>query len=198
MKWSTAVQKVEQVNAACQAMARTPPGIVPLRVTSAWLCGGVLEGPRDDLEAVAVALAVEEDVAWGTSPHGAGQWLNASKLLTAPVRLVWRPARAVANHAVVRPLRCWYLDDGPDEAVLAAVRAGAAGALRPPPPSPDEAAARLADDLATSLAALRRSTADVVEHRFSPGSPQRRADALADAAAGYLELLDAQVSPQER
>jgi hypothetical protein len=31
-----------------------------------------------------------------------------------------------------------------------------------------------------------------VEHRFSPGSPQRRADALADAAAGYLELLDEQ------
>jgi len=192
VKWSTAVQKVEQVGAACQAMARTPPGIVPLRVASAWLFGGVLDGPRDDLDVVAVALAVAEDVAWGTAPHGAGQWLNASKLLTAPVALTWRPAHAVANHAVLRPVRCWDAADGVDEAVLDALRDGSVAALRPPAPSPAERAARLADDLATSLAALRRTSADVTRHRFTPGSPQRRADALADAAAGYLELLGEQ------
>jgi hypothetical protein len=192
VKWSTAVQKVEQVAAACEAMARTPPGIVPLRVSSAWLFGGVLDGPREDLETVAVALAVDEDVAWGTQPHGAGQWLNASRLLTAPVALTWRPAQAVANHAVVRPVRCWDAVTGVDEGVLAALHDGTVAALRPPAPAPAEHAARLAADLATSLAALRRTSADVTRHRFSPGSPQRRADALADAAAGYLELLDEQ------
>ncbi|NAZ84201.1 hypothetical protein GTR02_20560 [Kineococcus sp. R8] len=191
MKWSTVLQKVEQVVAACQAMAATPPGIVPLRVRSAWLVGDVLAGPRDDLDVVAVALAVDQDVAWGTQPQGAGQWLRAARLATAPVSVTWRPAHAVANHAVVRPLRCWDDADGADEAVLAAVRAGTAPALRSAAPTPQERAARLEADLATSLAALRRTSADVVEHRHSPGSPAKRADALADAAAGYLALLDA-------
>ncbi|MCI2239899.1 hypothetical protein MO973_36930 [Paenibacillus sp. TRM 82003] len=198
MKWATAVRTVEQVAERCGHVAAQPPGIVRLRVTEAWLWGPLLGPAADEVPdaggvgAALVCDATAEDCAWGTAPPGAGQWLAASGLAKRPVRLVFRPAgQPVWNHAVVRPVRFWSLDEGPDEAVVAAVRAGEGGALRPPAPAPVELAQRLEQELAASLAAVRRTSADHDAHRWSPGSPLARADALADAVRGHLELLDA-------
>ncbi|WP_432508804.1 DUF7711 family protein [Kineococcus auxinigenes] len=198
MKWATAVRTAEQVAQRCAHVAAQPAGIVRLRVVEAWLWGPLL-GPRteevpDDggVNAALVCAESAEDCAWGTAPPGAGQWLAASGLARRPVHLVFRAAgQPVWNHAITRPVRLWSADGGTDAAVLEAVAEGAGEALRAPAPPPDELASRLEVELAASLAAVRRTSAEHDAHRWAPGSPVGRADALAAAVRGHLELLDA-------
>ncbi|NAZ73991.1 hypothetical protein GTQ99_00910 [Kineococcus sp. T13] len=198
MKWTTAVRVLEEVAQRCAHVDAQPAAIVPLRVVEAWVHGALL-GPRaqevPDEGGVAVALVADVPpaaCAWRSRPPGAGQWLAASGLARRPVELVLRPAGApVWNHAVRRPVRFWSAAQGTDEAVLAAVRAGDGERLRPPAPAPAELAARLEAELELALAQLRRTGADYAAHRWEPGSPLARADALSEAALGYLELLDA-------
>ncbi len=198
VKRATAVRTAEQVAQRCAHVAAQPAGIVRLRVLEAWLWGPLLGPPVEEVPddgGVSVALVCgesAEDCAWGTTPPGAGQWLAASGLARRPVHLVFRPAgQPVWNHAVTRPVRLWSAADGTDEDVLRAVGEGAGEGLRPPAPSPADLALRLEADLAASRAAVRRASAEHDAHRWAPGSPVGRADALAAAVRGYLELLDA-------
>jgi len=198
VKWTTALATLEQVGERCAHVAAQPVGIIRLQVSEAWVFGPLLGPVRaevDDVDGVRVALvtdAAAADLAWGTQPTGAGQWLAASGLEKRPVRLVLRPGDGpVGNHAVDRPVRFWSREDGLDHDVLRALRAGDGEHLRPEPPTAEEAQRQLAAELTVSLAAVRRTSADHAAHRWAPGNPLKRSDALAAAVAGYLDLLDA-------
>ncbi|GAA0297026.1 DUF7711 family protein [Kineococcus aurantiacus] len=198
MKWSTALKTLQDVADGCAHVGRQPEGIVRLRVFQAWVFGTLL-GPRtddvDDATGVRVALvtnAREGECAFGTRPPAAGHWLAASGLATRPAQLFFRSGEVpVWNHVVDRPVRFWTREEGLDADVLERLRAGEGAALRGEPPTPAELAARLDAELAVSLEALRRTASEYDAKRWSPGSPERRGDALADAALGYLDLRTA-------
>ncbi len=192
------MRTAEQVAERCAHVAAQPAGIVRLRVVEAWLWGPLLGPPAEEVPDdggvnVALVCAVgPEECAWGTTPPGGGQWLAASGLAKRPVRLVFRPAgQPVWNHAVTAPVLLWSLEAGTAAPVLRALADGEGERLRPAPPSPQRLREHLAQELAASLAAVRRTSADYAAHRWDPGSPVARADALAAAVAGQLELLDA-------
>ncbi|MEZ0165674.1 hypothetical protein AB2L27_13005 [Kineococcus sp. LSe6-4] len=198
MKWTTALRTLEDVADRCAHVSRQPAGIVRLRVSEAWVFGALLGPRRDDLpdaDAVQVALvtnAAEEDSAAGTRPPAGGHWLAASGLETRPVVLWFRSAQApVWNHVVDRPVRFWTEHDGLDHDVLVQLRAGDGAALRPAAPAPGELVERLGRELRVSREALRRSAVEYDDKRWSPGSPAKRGDVLADAALGYLAVADA-------
>ncbi|MBB5804860.1 hypothetical protein F4560_004628 [Saccharothrix ecbatanensis] len=58
----------------------------------------------------------------------------------------------------------------------------------------DELRARLGEELAVSLRALRRQTRAYEEKRWSPGKLTTVSDALWRVSEGYLDVLDAQTS----
>jgi len=197
VKWSRALHHLEELAQSCADMAGRPATIFPLRVTSLWAFGEVLD-TRDDLDWLRVVLAVDlpvEDVAWWCPPAGAEHWSNATRLSKNPVAPMWRSTRApLWNHHIRRPLLIWDESGTLDEStrVLAALRDGNAEPLRLPEPTPDAMASRLEAELAVSLLALEAATATYDQRRFSPGRLRPVADALWQAAAGYLDVLTAQ------
>ena len=195
MKWMRAVHHVQSLAESCAEMATRPVSIFPLRVVQMWAVGDILGPARDDLEFVRVALCVElppDAVAWWSEPPGAQHWANATRLAKNPVLAWWRSAQApVWNHRVDRPLRVWDEADGVQEEVLAALREGRGESLRPAAPPPELLRARLNEELAVSLHALRACTKDYEDRRWSPGKLEPVADALWRAGDGYLDVLDA-------
>ncbi|WP_447003420.1 DUF7711 family protein [Saccharothrix isguenensis] len=194
MKWSRAVRHVEELAAKCAESASLPSSIQPLRVVGLWAVGDVLGEPRD-LDQVTVAVVVDlpvDDVPWLSEPHGAEHWANATRVARNPIRPLWRSAHApVWNHLVDRPALVWDAVDGPVEATLAAIEDGRGARVRLPAPGADELRARLRDELAVSLRALRRHTRAYEEKRWSPGKLTTASDALWRVGAGYLDVLDA-------
>lgn len=195
MKWVRAVHHVESLAQACAEMVTRPASIFPLRVSQLWAVGEILGPRRDDLESVTVALCVDlpsDAVPWLSEPRGAQHWANATRLAQNPVVALWRSVHApVWNHDIDRPVLVWDEADGVREEVLAALRDGRGESLRPPAPAPGELRARLEDELAVSLRALRVCTKDYEDRRWSPGKLEPIADALWRASNGYLEVLDA-------
>lgn len=191
MKWSRAVHHAAALAESCAGAATRPFG---LRVVRLWAVGELLGEPRD-LDVITVALAVDlppDEVPWWTRPPGAQHWASAARLPQNPVRPWWRSAHVpVDNHRIVRPVLLWDVDGGVRDDALAALRDGAAEPFRAPAPPADELAARLRDELGVSLAALRARTAAYEERRWAPGRLDPLADALWEAADGYLDLLDA-------
>lgn len=200
MKWSRAVRHVEELAARCGELAGVPKSIHPLRVVQLWAAGDVLGEPRD-LERVTVALVVDlpvDDVPWLGEPHGAEHWAYATRMAKNPIRSFWRSAHApVWNHVVDRPALVWDAVDGTAEETLAALADGRGEQVRLPAPGADELRARLRDELAVSLRALRRHTRAYEDKRWSPGKLTTVSDALWRAGDGYLDVLDAvdRVSP---
>ncbi len=135
-----------------------------------------------------------DELPWCAQPPscvGLPQLLEIDK---APVVWYWRPALwPVSNHLIHRPLRIWSLD-GPDTAALDALEHRDAEAFRIPAPSAAEASRQFADELAASLAHLRRVEAGYWDrnwrnsHRGSGIYPENH---LWDAVHGYLDLLEA-------
>jgi hypothetical protein len=193
MKWSRAVHHVESLAQACADMAARPASIFPLRVTQLWAVGDIL-GPPRDLDAVTVALCVDlpvDEVAWWTVPSGAQHWTNAVRLDKNPILAWWRSAHGpVWNHRVDRPVLVWDVE-GTREDALAALHEGAGESVRPVAPTPDQLRARLADELAISLRALRACTQAYEDRRWAPGKLTPVADALWRASAGYLDVSNA-------
>lgn len=196
MKWSRAVHHLEDLAHSCADMASRPATIFPLRVTSLWVFGEVLDS-RDDLDWLRVVLAVDlpvEDVPWWCPPVGAEHWSHATRLSKNPVAAMWRSTRApLWNHHIHRPLLIWDESGTPGEStrVLTALRDGTAEELRLTEPTPGERASRLEAELAVSLKAVKAATATYDQRRFSPGKLQPVADALWQATAGYLDVLTA-------
>jgi hypothetical protein len=193
MKWARAVHHVESLSQTCADMATRPPSIFPLRVTQLWAVGDIL-GPPCDLETVTVALCVDlpvDEVPWWSEPPGAQHWSNATRLAKNPVLPWWRSAHApVWNHRIVRPVLVWD-ENGVGEDALAALREGRGETVRPPAPAPDRLRARLHDELAVSLRALRACTQAYEDRRWNPGRLEPVADALWRASDGYLDVYDA-------
>jgi len=202
MKWSRAVHHLEELAHSCADMAGRPATIFPLRVTSLWAFGEVLDS-QDDLDWLRVVLAVDlpvEDVAWWCQPSGAEHWSNATRLSKNPVVPMWRSTRApLWNHHIRRPLLIWDESQGDDSGVamesLSALRSGTAEALRLPEPAPGELSARLEAELAVSLHALEAAAAAYEQRRFGAGKLEPTADALWRAGTGYLDVLRAVESP---
>ncbi|MEU4740750.1 hypothetical protein AB0G02_09820 [Actinosynnema sp. NPDC023658] len=194
MKWSRAVRHVEELAARCGEVASLPSSIHPLRVVRLWAAGDVLGTPRD-LERVTVAVVVDlpvDDVPWLSEPQGAEHWANATRMSRNPIRALWRSAHApVWNHAIDRPALVWDAVDGTAEETLAALAEGRGEDVRLPAPGADEFRARLRDELAVSLRALRRHTRAYEEKRWSPGKLTAVSDALWRVGDGYLDVLDA-------
>ncbi len=192
MKLQRAVHHVATLAEACAGAAERPRTIFPLRVEQLWVWGEVLDGPPD-LEAVDVALGVDlPDVAWRSEPKGAQHWSDATRLSRVPLRGTWRSTRApVWNHAVVRPVLVWDVAAGPREEALADLAQGRAQAHRLPAPAPEELAERMDQERRLSLAHLEAATRTYEQRRWSPGRLEPHADALALAAAGYLDVLRA-------
>jgi hypothetical protein len=194
MKWSRAVHHLEELAHSCADMAGRPATIFPLRVTSLWTFGEVLD-TQDDLDWLRVVLAVDlpvKEVAWWCPPVGAEHWSNATRLSKNPVVPMWRSTRApLWNHHIRRPLLIWDEFGNPEESagILAALRDGTAEALRQLAPTPAELASRLEAELAVSLQALKAATETYDQRRFSPGKLRPVADALWQATAGYLDVL---------
>lgn len=194
MKWTRAVRHVEELAAKCGEMASLPSSIQPLRVVRLWAVGDLLGEPRD-LDRVTVAVVVDlpvDDVPWLSEPHGAEHWANATRVARNPIRALWRSAHApVWNHHVDRPVLVWDSVDGVAEEAVAALADGRGPQIRPPAPGADEVRARLRDELAVSLRALRRHSRAYEEKRWSPGKLTAVSDALWRVGDGYLDVLDA-------
>ncbi|MFD1147390.1 DUF7711 family protein [Saccharothrix hoggarensis] len=194
MKWSRAVRHVEELAAKCGELAGLSGAIHPLRVVELWAVGEIL-GEARDVDRVTVALVVDlpvDDVPWLAEPHGAEHWANAARVARNPIRPLWRSARApVWNHGVDRPALVWSEVDGTVEATLAALVDGRGERVRLPAPGPDEFRARLRDELAVSLRALRRQTREYEDKRWSPGKLTAVSDGLRRVTGGYLDVLDA-------
>lgn len=181
-------------------MATRPASIFPVRVVELWAVGDVL-GPLRDIDAVTVALAVDlpvEEVPWLGQPRGAQQWANATRLDRNPIVGLWRSVHApVWNHRVERPALVWDAENGVAEKTLAALHDGAGERVRLPAPGAEEWRARLTEELAVSVRALRDCTAAYEQRRWSPGKLEPVADALWRASEGYLDVLDALHGPPE-
>lgn len=175
-------------------MASRPSSIFPVRVVELWAVGDVLGRPGD-IDAVTVALVVDlpvEEVPWLGQPRGAQQWANATRLDRNPIVGLWRSVHApVWNHYVERPALVWDAENGLAERTLAALHDGDGARVRLPAPSPEQRRARLTEELAVSVRALRRCTTTYEQRRWSPGKLEPVADALWRASDGYLDVLDA-------
>jgi hypothetical protein len=194
VKWTRAVHHLETLGRTCADMTTRPRSIFPLRVTQLWAVGDLL-GPVRDIDIVTVALVVDlpvDDVPWLSEPSGAQHWAAASRLAREPIRPLWRSAAApVWNHHIDRPVLVWDSDDQVADDVIAAIRDGRADSIRPQAPSPAELRARLDDELAVSLRALRERTEAYADRRWKPGKLEPVADALWRAGDGYLDILGA-------
>ncbi|MGQ0841195.1 DUF7711 family protein [Actinokineospora sp.] len=194
MKWIRALHHLETLAHTCADMATRPRTIFPLRVTRLWAAGDIL-GPVRDVDRITVALVVDlpvDEVPWLTEPHGSQHWAQAARLPQSPITVRWRSAHApVWNHALDRPALIWDVETGVAEATLLAITDGVAETVRPAAPSAAEHRARLDDELAVSLRALRTRTATYADRRWGPGKLEPVADALWRAGEGYLDLLDA-------
>jgi hypothetical protein len=192
VKWTRAVHHLESLAAKCAELAGSP--VQPLRVVRLLAVGDVL-GEQRELDEVAVAIVVDlpaQDVPWLAEPRGAAHWANATRLHQNPIRPLWRSAHApVWNHRIVRPAPLWDAATGVAQETLAALRDGVGERVREPAPTAEQLRARLADELAVSLRALREHTATYEAKRWTPGKLDPLADTLWRASAGYLDVLDA-------
>ncbi|XVV01824.1 DUF7711 family protein [Actinosynnema sp. CA-248983] len=194
MKWSRAVHHLRNLAASCAEMDSRSSSIYRFRIVQLWAVGDVL-GQARDLEHVTVALAVDlpvDEVPWRGEPLGAEHWLHATRVATNPIVPLWRSAHGpVWNHHVERPALVWDSASGVVEDTLTALAEGRGDRVRVTAPSTDELRARLEDELAVSLRALRGRARAYEERRWRPGKLTPVADDLWRVTDGYLDLLDA-------
>ncbi|MDX8035580.1 hypothetical protein SK803_35705 [Lentzea sp. BCCO 10_0856] len=191
MKWTRAVHHLAELAEKCGEL---PASFFRFQVVELWVFGDLLDVPRD-LDVIEVALVTDlpvEEVPWLTEPVGAEHWANSTRLSRNPFEARWRSKDApVWNHRIERPALIWSAADGINEEALVAVSDGTAELVRQAAPSPEELAARVADELVVSLAALRQANQAYTDRRWSPGKLTPQSDALWRTTTGYLDLLDA-------
>lgn len=182
----------------CDEMMRLPAALGSLRVTQFWAIGDVLGPARQDLEWLRVAAVVDlpvDEVPWWCAPVGASWWCDRTRASKNPVTIWWRSAGApVWNHRVTTPLLVWDEARGIQGPAVDAIRDGRGASLAISAPTHEEYVVRMQEELSVSLDELRRRTLEYeAEHTTRLGI---RADALFDAARGYLDVLDAQPAPE--
>jgi hypothetical protein len=194
MRYETAIRRLRTIAARCQqagGLWEDEPFLI-----GAYAFGAVLDTPSD-VEVVQVAFVLNlppDELPWCAEPRSCIALAHLLEIDKAPVEWYWRPAlRPVSNYLIQRPLRIWSLD-GPDTPTLDALQHGDAERLRPPAPTLADARRQLADELAVSLAHLRRVEAGYWDRgwRNSPrGSGVHPENHLWDAVHGYLGLIEA-------
>ena len=193
VKWSTAIRNLRELAQATNDLAASPAAKYALPVTQLWAAQEILGTPRD-LEWVTAAVVVDlpvEDVPWLVKPNGSEHWENFTRAAKHPIVTLWRSAQApVWNHYLSRPALFWDRRTGLDEDALQALSEGRGEEVRISAPAPDEFRARLEDDLAVSLGALRERTRAYEDRRWSQGKFTAVADELWEASNGYVDLLD--------
>jgi hypothetical protein len=150
MRYRRAVEKLRILAEECDSQ-RAWPGEDPL-LREAHVFGDLLEGP-DELERVDLALVLglpPERVAWASTPRGA-MWLEESlRLNSGGFAYYWRSyLDPVGNHRIVRPVRFWSRESGPDEKVLQALAERRLDDLSRAETSPDAQRNQLAGELVT-------------------------------------------------
>ena len=197
VRWERAVHHLGNLAAECERVAdATQQFDEPdmFRVEQLWAYGALLEAPHD-LQVIRVALVVNrppEDVAWFAEPSGAEWFANSTRLSKNPISAKWRSnLMPVWNHRIDRPALVWDRTQGVYEPVLAAIRDGNSESVRIPAPTRDEFVERLQEELAISRQAMRKTTEEYDDKRWSPGKLAPQADAMWAASAGYLDVLDA-------
>ena len=194
MKWTRAVHHLRELAEKCAELAAQPRSFYRFQVVQLWAMGDILGAARD-LDRVTVALAVDlpvDEVPWRGEPEGAEHWANGTRMSRNPIWPFWRSVRApIWNHHVDRPALVWDADTGVAEEAFVALNEGQGERVRQAAPTDDELRARLEDELALSLRALRDQTRVYEERRWSPGKLTPVADTLWRASDGYLDILDA-------
>jgi hypothetical protein len=194
MRHANAVRRLRTIAGRCQQASGVwddEPFLV-----GAYAFGAVLD-TRADVEAVQVAFVLDlppDELTWCAQPQSVVGLPHLLEIDKAPVEWYWRPALwPVSNHLIDRPLRIWSID-GPETIALDALERGDAEPLRLPASSEAEFREQLREELAASLAHLRRVEAGYWErdwrntHRGFGVYPENH---LWDAIHGYLDLLTA-------
>jgi hypothetical protein len=166
-------------------------------LVGAYAFGDILEQPGADIPAVRMAFVLNlpaDELTWCAEPQSCVGLPHLLEIDKAPVEWYWRPAVwPVSNHLIRRPLRVWSLD-GPDTAALDALEHGEAENLRMPAPTAEQLHEQLTEELAASLAHLRRVESSCWERDWRSANrgygvyPENH---LWDAAHGYVDLLGA-------
>jgi hypothetical protein len=194
MRYRRAVEKLQSLAEACEAVKGWPPENPFL--LEAYVFGDVLEG-MDPLEYVEVVLVLNlppEQVPWESSPHGT-QWLaDQLRLSKGGFAYWWRShLDPVWNHHIRGPVRFWS-HEGPDERALRNLTERRFGDLPRLTPSPQVQRDQLAGELDAALSHLRAVHTSYWdrdwrrEHRGSGRYPEHH---LWEAVQGYLDLHDA-------
>ncbi|MGI5132694.1 DUF7711 family protein [Pseudonocardia sp. CA-107938] len=193
MRHRRAVERLRMLAEACQELRHRSPE-EPL-LHEAWVFGDVLDG-ADPIESVRLALAIDlppDDVPWCSNPPESVWLVDTLRLNKGGFTYWWRSRHEpVWNHLIREPVRFWSLD-GPDEAVLDALRERRLTDLPRASGTPDELRRRTAVELDRSLDRLReireryRDRDWRQEHRRAGRHPE---DHLWDAVDGYVDLVD--------
>jgi len=169
-----------------------------LRIRSLWAFGEILLPPvewPDTQGYVRVACVVESpqvQVAWLTRSADLVWVEEFTRWSRRPVLTMWRSAAApVWNHHIERPVLLWD-EEGVRRPALDVLASGSGiERLRAPAPSGEELRKRLEEERETSLAVLRAAVSTYDEKRWARGNPVKYADAMWEASAGFLDILDA-------
>ncbi|KAA2265369.1 hypothetical protein F0L68_04695 [Solihabitans fulvus] len=193
MRYLRAVEKLRLLADACQRATRLPIEEPFLR--AAYVFGEVLDGV-EPIESVRVAFALDlppDEVPWRSQPQGTAWLVDSLRLDKGGFTYWWRSRHEpVWNHAIRGPVRIWSLD-GPDEAVLAALRDRRFADLPRITASPAELRWRTHAELDRALGQLRAVHQKYWdrdwrhEHRGLGRYPE---NPLWEAADGYLDLLE--------
>jgi hypothetical protein len=195
VRYRRAIEKLRVLADACQSTTRLPIEEPFLR--EAYVFGDVLDG-ADAIESVRVAFALDlpaDEVPWCSQPQGTAWLVDSLRLDKGGFAYWWRSRHEpVSNHVIREPVRFWSLD-GPDEAVLDALRARRFADLPRITASPAELRRHTRVELGRALSQLRavhqkyRDRDWRREHRGLGRYPE---DHLWEAVDGYLDLLDAE------
>jgi hypothetical protein len=166
-----------------------------------YVVGDLLTG-FDEIEAIDIALVVDlprDKVRWQSPPDAASWLVRLLKLDKGGITPYWRSRdEPVWNHHIREAVRIWSLD-GIDEDVLLALAERRLADLPRVTVSPDEARERAAADLDAALARLRAVRENYWGHdwrREHRGNGRYPENELWEAAAEYLDLLDATEPPR--
>lgn len=194
VKRSTAINRLGDVAEALDHAANWPgPSVVAVYVYGAIL------GPVRELEAVQLALVVDEppeEVAWLSRPAHLEAFASFCRFDKLPLSWRWRPsAWPVWNHEIGRAVRVWSLADGRDNVALRALaEANEDGLTVEQPGSREELARQLMIERDVGRGHLATVTAQFYDsdwrrdHRSGTVHPE---DHLWWATAAYLQLDDA-------
>ncbi|MFC4854593.1 DUF7711 family protein [Actinophytocola glycyrrhizae] len=200
MHYRRAVQRLRMLAQACQQTTSSTLDESLLR--EAYVFGEVLDG-ADSIELVEVAMVLDlpsEQVPWESQPNGTRWLVDVLRLDKGAYAYWWRSRHdPVWNHHIREPVRFWSLD-GPDEDVLRALSERRFADLPRVVADPGEVRAQTAAALDTALARLRAVHANYWERDWrqeNRGNHRYPENALWEAVAGYLDLLDAKTPPDD-